>query len=80
MSCAARRGAPTSPFRHGTRVSISSKPWIYRLTFNTQAGCGSNSSGRSGSSIDIPPFTALNFSGAVDPSSVTDFAPVTSLR
>jgi len=52
---------------------------IHWLTFNTQAGCGSNSSGRSGSSIDSPAFAALNFSGAVDPSKVTDLAPVTSL-
>src|SRR5208337_892100 len=52
----------------------------HMLTFKTQAGCGSNSSGRSGSLIDTPPFATLNLTGAVDPTRVTDLTPVTSWR
>src|ERR1019366_3571185 len=47
------------------------------LTFRTQAGCASNSSGNSGSSTVTEPTPDLKRSGAATPSSVTivGFAP-----
>src|ERR1700674_4605222 len=55
-------------------------PPLHRLIFKTHAGWERSSSGRLGSSTDTPILEALNFSGMVEPTRLTDLAPVTSFR
>jgi len=61
--------------RHAVRAPSGGSPGgsHQRLSFRTQAGCASNSSGNSGSSVVTAPAPDLKRSGAANPSRVTDF-------